>query len=54
MRVNPSYPSQFIVMSQLPGKRGDNAGDFINTAIIMGSVSAALLVTARALVRRGW
>jgi hypothetical protein len=54
VRVNPSYPSQFIVMSQLPGKRGDNAGDFINAAIIMGSVSAALLVTARALVRRGW
>ena len=54
VRVNPTYPSQFIVLSPLPGKRGDNAGDFINAAIIMGSISGFLLVTARALVRRGW
>jgi hypothetical protein len=38
----------------LPGQRGENAGDFINAAIIMGSVSIVLLATARALVKRGW
>ena len=54
IRVNPKYPEEFVVTSYLPGKRGDNAGDFINAAIVMGSVSGALLATARTLVRRGW
>jgi hypothetical protein len=54
VRVNPRYPSEFVVLSHLPGQRGENAGDFINAAIIMGSVSIVLLATARALVKRGW
>ena len=54
IRVNPRYPEEFIALSPLPGKQGDDAGGFTNAAIIIGSISIVLLATARALVKQGW
>ena len=54
IRVNPSYADEFVVLSPLPGQYGENAGDFNNAAILIGSLSFVLLTTARVLVRRGW
>jgi hypothetical protein len=54
IRVNPRYPEQFIVLSPLPGKQGDDAGEFTNAAIIIGSISVVVLATARTLDKRGW
>jgi hypothetical protein len=54
LKVNPSDPREYVVESYLPGRRGDNPGDFTNAAIIFGAASVVFLVNARALVRRGW
>jgi hypothetical protein len=54
IRVNPRYPEEFIVLSPLPGKHGDDAGGFTNAAIIIGSISVVLLGTARILAKQGW
>ena len=53
IRVNPSYPQEFVVQSRLPGKRGREAGDFVNAGIVLGSVSLVLLAGAQGLARRG-
>jgi hypothetical protein len=54
IRVNPRYPHEFIVQSQLPAKRGRIAEDYIGAAIVMGSVGFILTTTGRGLARRGW
>jgi len=42
-----------VVQSRLPGKRGREAGDFVNAGIVLGSVSLVLLAGAQGLARRG-
>ena len=54
IRVNPSFPHEFVVQSSLPGRRARDAGDFANAGIVLGSVSLVLLASAHTLVRRGW
>ena len=54
IRVNPAYPRQYIVLSQLPAKRGRIAQDYINAAIVLVSVGFILTTSGRALARRGW
>lgn len=54
IRVNPSSPTDYVVISRLPVNHEDNADDFTNAGIIMGGVSLGMLAVARALVRRGW
>jgi hypothetical protein len=54
IRVNPAYPREFIVESQLPAKRGRIPEDYVGAAIVMGSVGFILTTTGRALARRGW
>jgi hypothetical protein len=54
IRVNPRYPEQFVVLSPLPGKHGDDAGAFTSAAIIIGCISVVVLATARTLDKRGW
>jgi uncharacterized protein DUF3592 len=54
IRVNPRYPEQFVVLSPLPGKHGDDAGAFTSAAIIIGCISVVLLAAARVLARQGW
>ena len=53
IRVNPSYPHEFVVQTRLPGKRGQEAGDFANAGIVLGSISLVLLASAHTMARRG-